>query len=1614
MKQIFLAILLVCSSFFVAQAQQVYFPSPSMHVYDSIKLAKANAYNASHTTRKAMPFKTVKAKSIKNYALPLLHKELNCYSAPDSTFIVAPIDPENEDGSYGPINLGFNFNLYGTIYTQVWINVNGSLTFTGPLDTYSSTSFPTNFPIVAGFWADVDFRGAACGNISYKLTSTSLIVNYTNAGYFSVNDNLLNTFQIIISDGTDPLTYDYSNSTQGNVAFNYKDMNWTTGDASDGIVGFGGIPATVGVDDGLGHYVQIGRFGLDSTNYDSSNTAINGVHWLDSSCFKFSIDSSSNLPPILFSGNTIDTIRLYCGDTTNLHFAFSAPEVSQTVSASVNSGGIANFSSTILNGDTATIDVVIVGSTSNYGTHVITIAATDNFSPPATTVKQFVAIISPITSNIQPIIGDSSFCAGSTLQLSESSTGGYWTSSDPAIATVDNNGLVTGLSTGNVSISYHLSNACVNDIVSKTITVNPTPVVAPISGSSLICLNGASNTTVQLTDATPDGVWSVDDPSIVTIDASGLVTAHDQAVGLVYYTVTNATGCSATVQHTIEANYAPAPPTIVLPKATICERESIQLTADPSGGIWASADPNIVAIDAGSGWATGVKSGYIEIVYSYTEPSTSCSVQSAVGINVTNDCDINPICKGVINETLEGDFTDRVFDGGSYYVANPVFFYGNIVLRNTDVVVAPGASITISPNATVTIEGSHLYSCTEMWQGINVQTGGYLRITGNSLHSSLIEDAMTAVTLNFNQSLKPVGSMRYFLDIDNTVFNKNLKSISIANYLNEDLTDYPFSIKNTVFTCRDIYSSVGNWPDVATVKGITPIAALMGNPTRIANEMSAPYISDIQFPADNRYAYLKTPLDGQKSELAIELNNIGWLRNANSFGGITIGKSQSEAEPTNTTIKTNPAIANGLTYNTNVFDNMVKEGIDAQNANLKVVNSVFQKPYFFPDKIATTHCWGIFCRTENEEHIPHKLEVLQEDAGLPKNGFFDMSVAINSNYEFVEVNNNEIRSALKSTADNGAGLYGIHLPIPYTVQLNANNNRLYNINNPIYLQDEDENYGLADPRSININGNEIGLSSNSTTVGSEQVHTGIWLSSRSRNNVVYPVMCNNNQIVGAYNGIRISDWTGKPIDVQTNNIQLVHDGNTTEQFGIRCEKLVTPRCRVSDNLINGDDDGSTGNANASDIVVAMSNNVRVTCNRVKSGLHGLRFWSVNSNAVVRDNAIEASNLNGLTLDEQGVVGQQGTTTYASGNVWEGNWNSTTGHYKTACINSSDAQWSPLYVDQSDPIYDPSNSYVFTVLTPYSASYGTIIPMNDAGNSHCTARTVRINTPVKIPFIGGQPKIVPVTQNLTAQRTISYDELIAQGALPLGGADSAQRLYVLQQQLYAQLLRDSATLNNSSTFQSFVGLNAYGNIGQLYAIDSLLGKGDTARVQDQLANITLSNVVDIHYVQYYQWLLKLWNGAGLQGTDTAAIYALAQGCPAIDGSVVYAARNLYNRVTTSAINFIDACPKSSSRKKIETVNGKTSSKTIVSTNTRNVLVFPNPTRGKLILEIPSTDYGKRRMIITNMFGKTIFEKNIAAEQNRFEINITGNTGIYFMKMVDENTGKEISRQSIIKL
>jgi hypothetical protein len=294
------------------------------------------------------------------------------YVPHDATYTAVP---RNDDGSFGPINLGWTFSFCGNSFTQVYINTNGNLTFTGPLSQFSANGFPFGTPMVAAFWSDIDTRNAACGQIWYKLTPNYLIATWDNTGYFSMQCDKTVSFNLVISDGTLAGGLGVGNT----IGFRYGNMQFTTGSASGGVGGFGGIPATVGFNSGSGtNFEQIGRFDQPGTSYDGGFGANDGVDYLDNKCFVF----KSNNPPTAICKNAV--IVLGPTGTTLVN------------PASIDNGSVDDCSAL-----TYAVNPVSVNC-ADIGTKQVTLTVTDNIGQTATcvatlTVKdlQVPAIICP-------------------------------------------------------------------------------------------------------------------------------------------------------------------------------------------------------------------------------------------------------------------------------------------------------------------------------------------------------------------------------------------------------------------------------------------------------------------------------------------------------------------------------------------------------------------------------------------------------------------------------------------------------------------------------------------------------------------------------------------------------------------------------------------------------------------------------------------------------------------------------------------------------------------------------------------------------------------------------------------------------------------------------------------------------------------------------------------------------------------------------------------------------------------------------------------------------------------------------------------------------------------
>lgn len=495
----------------------------------------------------------------------------SCMVPLDGTFNVAEFsgysapDYRNDDASTPAKTLPFNFCLYGTNYNQLYINNNGNVSFGSAYSTFTASGFPDpSYIMVAPFWGDVDTRNAGSGLVYYKITSTYMIVKWEAVGYYNSYVDKINTFQLIISNGTDPII-----PNGNNIAFCYGDMQWTTGDASSGTNGFGGTPATVGVNQGSpgNNYIQMGRFDQAGAAYDGGYGLSDGVSWLDNQTFYFNSCSSTNIPPIANGLNNCDTIRICgLGDTLILDGLFLSPEIGQTTTISVNLNGMPG--ATVVSntsGNSANAQVLIISGLANAGNHVITYTATDDGSPIGTTVINLNIYVDTLgLANFNPhITGNLEFCQGSNTTLSVAPTtydSYYWNTGLTTTSIVVN-------TAGQYWVTSKMSGCSKTSMVDVIVHPNPTPAII---GNLFTCSSNLTTLYIDSASLYTNYVWS----NSSTNDSVTTVT------GTFTVTVTDSNGCTATSPPVTVVNVSPT--VAISGEQPFCPGDSILLTGNPS------------------------------------------------------------------------------------------------------------------------------------------------------------------------------------------------------------------------------------------------------------------------------------------------------------------------------------------------------------------------------------------------------------------------------------------------------------------------------------------------------------------------------------------------------------------------------------------------------------------------------------------------------------------------------------------------------------------------------------------------------------------------------------------------------------------------------------------------------------------------------------------------------------------------------------------------------------------------------------------------------------------------------------------------------------------------
>lgn len=252
------------------------------------------------------------------------------------------------------------------------------------------------------------------------------------------------------------------------------------------------------------------------------------------------------------------------------------------------------------------------------------------------------------------LTGNDSICIGANTTFLPSNNGN-WVSNNPSVATIANNGVVTGISEGTATFTFTDFNSCTSNPY-LAITVNPRPTTSVI-GPNVLC----QGNTVNLSPNT-GGTWSSSNTSIATVTNTGLVTAINQ--GTAFFTFTNSiTGCVSNSNLNILVLNKPS--VFINGDDNICVGSNTQLHP-LSGGSWISNSPT-VAIVANNGLVTGVSGG--NATFTFIESGTGCTSLPTLPVTVHNRPSI--VVTGPSNLCIGGTSTLTPNTGGFWISSNP-------------------------------------------------------------------------------------------------------------------------------------------------------------------------------------------------------------------------------------------------------------------------------------------------------------------------------------------------------------------------------------------------------------------------------------------------------------------------------------------------------------------------------------------------------------------------------------------------------------------------------------------------------------------------------------------------------------------------------------------------------------------------------------------------------------------------------------------------------------------------------------------------------------------------------------------------------------------------------
>lgn len=694
--------------------------------------------------------------------------------------------------------------------------------------------------------------------------------------------------------------------------------------------------------------------------------------------------------------------------------------------------------------------------------------------------------------------------------------------------------------------------------------------------------------------------------------------------------------------------------------ATICGGKTgiYQVTNPAMGGTYNWSIPNGWQLVSGQGTSqiivqAGTGSGNITV-------NTGCnSILATLPVSSEDCCEFPP-----------DDFTpltslNPVPLPGSYLITQDLTLSSNVTLSNSEFMIAAGKKITVPSGVVLDLDHVHMYSCgVNRWKGIEVLNGGQV-ITSNSsgYGSSLIEDADIAMDV----SGITTGHASAPLKIDQVVFNKNLIGIKISA-TNQGLTSIPFGITGCVFTSRAFpYSSPGpfnasSWPTADVSSGLRFTSG--------TNVLSSPYAMMNAVSANILPVSLTPP---QVGNVGIQIENVTNVATALPSIGVDIGVSFPGAGASSF----------------NLFDNL-GEGIHIENASITTMNNVFQNMRYFQMSAGGFGGTGIFQEITSGMNAGLDLRpaFANQQSTTFGNRFWNCVSGIRTIdvYKVLLTFGTFHSDKLAPLGPAGKGFEGIKL---------TSNRFHYQVSECEFKNIDDNIHAVLTSGSYDVLGNSgIGtyartITFNQNVISPEIINGGggplefsshgITLDGTNASNWNINGACDiwSNTLDDVFRGIKVESTDLYDVEIGGNNIQMKDDNVYFQpQYGIYAISS-SGNLKIWQNVAIG-----TGVLNTQVALIHSARNtgVKVHLNQVSNAYKGFLFEDNHTpSAEWLCNTLITPMKYGISLEQTGAIGNQGSSSMSSGNVYLPCWTPPSEEH-TYCDISSSPGSSQLWVD----------------------------------------------------------------------------------------------------------------------------------------------------------------------------------------------------------------------------------------------------------------------------------------------------------------------------------------------